>query len=69
MLPLIYGSNKCINVPMQTNIEDPSLCEIYTGEIIKTFNNNGKQGELINYKGDIWCTNLKQGGNTYKKLT
>jgi len=54
---------------MQTNIQDPSLCEIYTGEIIKTFNNNGKQGELINYKGDIWCTNLKQGGNTYKKLT
>ena len=66
---LIYGSNKCINVPMQTSIKDPALCEIYTGEIIKTFNNNGKQGELINYKGDIWCTNLNSGGNTYKKFT
>lgn len=66
---LIYGSNKCINVPMSTNIKDPSLCEIYTGEIIKTFNNNGKEGELINYKGDIWCTDLKIAGNKYKKLT
>lgn len=66
---LIYGSNKCINVPMQTNITDPSLCEIYTGEIIKTFNNHGIQGELINYKGDIWCTDLNRPGNTYKKFT
>lgn len=66
---LIYGSNKCINVPMQTNIKDPSLCEIYTGEIIKTFNNHGIQGELINYKGDIWCTDLNRPGNKYKKFT
>lgn len=66
---LTYGSNKCINVPMSANIKDPSLCEIYTGEIIKTFNNNGKIGELINYKGDIWCTEFEISGNTYKKLT
>ena len=66
---LIYGSNKCINVPMSTNIKDPSLRGIYTGEIIKTFNNNGKEGELINYKGDIWCTDLNIAGNKYKKLT
>lgn len=66
---LTYGSNKCINVSMYTNIKDPALCEIYTGKIIKTFNNNGKGGELINYKGDIWCTELNIAGNKYKKLT
>ena len=66
---LIYGSNKCINVPMQTNVLYPSVCEIYTGEIIKTFNNHGIQGELINYKGDIWCTDLNRPGNKYKKFT
>lgn len=66
---LTYGSNKCINVPMSANIKDPSLCEIYTGEIIKTFNNNGKIGELINYKGDIWCTEFGIPRNKYKKFT
>lgn len=66
---LIYGGNKCINVAQSATLKYPCLCEIYSGTIVKNFGNVGIQPELINYKGDIWWTELNTSGNTYKKLT
>ena len=66
---LTYGSNKCINVSQSATLKYPCLCEIYSGIIVKNFGNVGIQPELINYKGDIWWTELNSSGNTYKKLT
>lgn len=66
---LIYGGNKCINVAQSATLKYPCLCEIYSGTIVKNFGNVGIQLELINYKGDIWWTELNTSGNTYKKLT
>lgn len=66
---LIYGSNKCINVAQSATLKYPCLMEIYSGTIIKNFGSVGIQPELINYKGDIWWTELNSSGNTYKKLT
>ena len=66
---LTYGSNKCINVSRSATLKYPCLCEIYSGTIVKNFGNVGIQPELINYKGDIWWTELNSSGNTYKKLT
>lgn len=66
---LTYGSNKCINVSQSATLKYPCLCEIYSGTIVKNFENVGIQPELINYKGDIWWTELNSSGNTYKKLT
>lgn len=66
---LTYGSNKCINVSQSATLKYPCLCEIYSGIIVKNFGNVGIQPELINYKGDIWWTELNTSGNTYKKLT
>lgn len=66
---LIYGGNKCINVSQSATLKYPCLCEIYSGTIVKNFGNVGIQPELINYKGDIWWTELNTSGNTYKKLT
>lgn len=65
---LIYGSNKCINVARSATFKHPCLYEIYTGTIVRDFGNVGIQPELINYKGDIWWTELNTSGNTYKKL-
>ena len=66
---LTYGSNKCINVFQSATLKYLCLCEIYSGTIVKNFGNVGIQPELINYKGDIWWTELNRSGNTYKKLT
>lgn len=66
---LIYGSNKCINVAQSATLKYPCLCEIFSGTIVKNFGNVGIQPELINYKGDIWWTELNTSGNTYKQLT
>lgn len=67
---LIYGINKCINTSHSaTTFKYPCLYEIYNGTIVKNFGNVGIQPELINYKGDIWWTELNTSGNTYKKLT
>lgn len=66
---LTYESNKCINVSQSATLKYPCLCEIYSGTIVKNFGNVGIQPELINYKGDIWWTELNSSGNTYKKLT
>lgn len=66
---LIYGGNKCINVSQSATLKYPCLCEIYSGTIVRNFGNIGIQPELINYKGDIWWTELNTSGNTYKKLT
>ena len=66
---LIYGSNKCINVAQSATLKYPCLCEIFSGTIVKNFGNVGIQPELINYKGDIWWTELNTSGNIYKKLT
>lgn len=66
---LIYRGNMCINVSRSATLKYPCLCEIYSGTIVKIFGNIGIQPELINYKGDIWWTELNTSGNTYKKLT
>lgn len=66
---LIYGNNKCINVARSATLKYPCLLEIYSGTIVKNFRSVGIQPELINYKGDIWWTELNSSGNTYKKLT
>lgn len=66
---LIYGGNKCINVFQSATLKYPCLCEICSGTIVKNFGSVGIQPELINYKGDIWWTELNSSGNTYKKLT
>lgn len=66
---LIYRTHKCINIFHSAAFKYPCLYEIYTGIIVKNFGNVGIQPELINYKGDIWWTELNTSGNTYKKLT
>lgn len=67
---LIYGIHKCINISHSaTFFKYPCLYEIYSGTIVKNFGNVGIQPELINYKEDIWWTELNTSGNTYKKLT
>lgn len=66
---LIYRGYKCINVSQSATLKYPCLCEIYSGTIVKNFGSVGIQPELINYKGDIWWTELNRSGNTYKKLT
>jgi hypothetical protein len=67
---LLYQGYKCINVPHSpTATNYPNLCEIYTGTTVKQFVTDGIQPELINYRGNIWWTELNSSGNTYKKLT
>ena len=66
---LTYRSDKYINVSQSATLKYPCLCEIYSGTIVRNFGNVGIQPELINYKGDIWWTELNTSGNTYKKLT
>lgn len=66
---LIYGSNKCISMSIPNQKSHPYLFDIYTKSIVKEFGSVGIFPELINYKGDIWWTELTRSGNTYKKLT
>lgn len=66
---LIYGSNKCISMSISTQKSYPYLLDIYDQSIVKEFGVVGILPELINYKGDIWWTELIRSGNTYKKLT
>lgn len=66
---LIYGSNKCISMSISNQKSYPYLFDVYAKSIVKEFGNVGIQPELINYKGDIWWTELNSSGNTYKKLT
>lgn len=66
---LIYGSNKCISMSIPTQKLRPYLFDIYAHSIVKEFGVVGTFPELINYKGDIWWTELIRSGNTYKKLT
>ena len=47
----------------------PYLFDVYAKSIVKEFGGVGILPELINYKGDIWWTELIRSGNTYKKLT
>lgn len=65
---LIYGSNKCISMSISTQKSYPYLLDIYAHSIVKEFGAVGILPELINYKGDIWWTELIRSGNTYKKL-
>lgn len=66
---LIYGSNKCISMSISTQKSSPYLLDIYAHSKVKEFGVVGILPELINYKGDIWWTELSKSGNTYKKLT
>ena len=67
---LLYRGYKCINVPHSpTATNYPNLCEIYTGTMVRQFVTDGIQPELINYRGNIWWTELNSSGNIYKKLT
>ena len=66
---LIYRSNKCISMSMPDQKSHPYLFDIYAHSIVKGFESVGIFPELINYKGDIWWTELTRSGNTYKKLT
>lgn len=66
---LTYGSNKCISMSKPNQKSHPYLFDIYTQTIVKEFGYVGTFPELINYKGDIWWTELAKSGNTYKKLT
>lgn len=66
---LIYGSNKCISMSISTQKSYPYLLDIYAHSMVKEFGVVGILPELINYKGDIWWTELIRSGNTYKKLT
>lgn len=66
---LIYGSNKCISMSISTQKSHPYLLDIYANSMVKEFGAVGIFPELINYKGDIWWTELNRSGNTYKKLT
>ena len=66
---LIYGSNKCISMSIPTQKSYPYLLDIYANSMVKEFGVVGTFPELINYKGDIWWTELIRSGNTYKKLT
>lgn len=66
---LIYGSNKCISMSIPNQKSHPYLFDIYTKSIVKKFGSVGIFPELINYKGNIWWTELMKSKNTYKKLT
>lgn len=66
---LIYGSTKCISMSISTQKSYPYLLDIYAHSMVKEFGSVGIFPELINYKGDIWWTELIRSGNTYKKLT
>lgn len=66
---LIYGSNKCISMSISNQKSHPYLLDIYAHIKVKKFGLVGILPELINYKGDIWWTELNTSGNTYKKLT
>jgi hypothetical protein len=66
---LIYGSNKCISMSISNQKSSPYLLDINTHSKVKEFGVVGTLPELINYKGDIWWTELIRSGNTYKKLT
>lgn len=66
---LIYGSNKCISMSISNQKSYPYLFDIYAHSRVKEFGLVGILPELINYKGDIWWTELNTSGNTYKKLT
>jgi hypothetical protein len=66
---LIYGSNKCISMSISNQKSYPYLFDVYAQSIVKEFGSVGILPELINYKGDIWWTELIRSGNTYKKLT
>lgn len=66
---LIYGSNKCISMSISNQKSYPYLFDIYAHSMVKEFGLVGILPELINYKGDIWWTELNTSGNTYKKLT
>ena len=66
---LIYGSNKCISMSISNQKSNPYLLDIYAHSMVKEFGVVGILPELINYKGDIWWTELIRSGNTYKKLT
>ena len=66
---LIYRSNKCISMSIPNQKSHPYLFDIYAQSIVKEFGSVGIFPELINYKGDIWWTELFRSGNTYKKLT
>lgn len=66
---LIYGSNKCISMSISNQKSHPYLLDIYAHIKVKEFGLVGILPELINYKGDIWWTELNTSGNTYKKLT
>lgn len=66
---LIYGSNKCISMSIPNKKSYPYLFDIYAKSIVKEFGSVGIFPELINYKGDIWWTELIRSGNTYRKLT
>lgn len=66
---LIYGSSKCISMSISNQKSYPYLLDVYAQSIVKEFGGVGILPELINYKGDIWWTELNSSGNTYKKLT
>lgn len=66
---LIYRSNKCISMSISNQKSYPYLLDIYAHSMVKEFGVVGTLPELINYKGDIWWTELIRSGNTYKKLT
>lgn len=66
---LIYRSNRCISMSISNQKSCPYLLDIYAHSMVKEFGVVGILPELINYKGDIWWTELNRSGNTYKKLT
>lgn len=63
---LPYIGYKCINVSVGSNYI--GLLNIYNGNIVKQFKTGGIS-ELIDYRGNIWWTELYSSGNIYKKLT
>lgn len=65
---LIYRSNKCISMSIPNQESHPYLLDIYAHSIVKEFGYVGIFPELINYKGNIWWTELTVSRNTYKKL-
>lgn len=66
---LYYQSNLCICVAQSPTFKAPCLYEIYSGTIMNCYGSVGIQPELINYKGEIWWTELNSSGNIYQKLT
>lgn len=66
---LYYQSNLCICVAQSPTLKAPCLYEIYSGIIMNCYGSVGIQPELINYKREIWWTELNLSGNIYQKLT